>query len=96
MEPGSALGADCLPLLEDGTKHPVHQRGKNRVKARAGRIPGQGGCLEHSRDFEGSALAYSCPAFLTTSTFAGASLDVIITTMKKHSSLCGYIHHSIL
>lgn len=63
MELGSALGADCLPLLEGGTKHPDQQRGKNRVKARAGSMPGQGGCLDHIRDFEGSVLAYSYPAF---------------------------------
>lgn len=60
---GSALEADCLPLLEGGTKHPDHQRSKNRVKARAGSMPGQGGCLDHSRDFEGSTVAYSYPTF---------------------------------
>lgn len=59
MELGSALGADCLPLLEGGTKHPDHQTCKNRVKARAGSMPGQGGYLDHSRDLKGNTLAYS-------------------------------------
>lgn len=60
---GSALGADCLPLLEGGTKYPDHQRSKTKAEARAGSMPGQGGYLDHSRDFKGNTLAYSYPAF---------------------------------
>lgn len=50
----SALGADCLPLLEAQNTQTI--RG-----ARTGRMPGQGGYLHQSRDFEGSTVAYSYP-----------------------------------
>lgn len=75
--------------MEGCRKHPDHQRSKNRVKARAENMPGQGGYLGHSRDFEGDTggIFLSCP--FSTSMLAGAGLDVVINTMKEHSSICG-------
>lgn len=50
------------PFMEGCRKHPDHQRSKSRMNARAGSMPGQGGYLGHSRDFEGGTVAYSYPA----------------------------------
>lgn len=50
------------PFMQGCRKHPDYQRSKSRINARAGSMPGQGGYLGHSRDFERGAVAYSYPA----------------------------------